>query len=95
MSQSRTVEEGHGEAGVVQGRALGHVQVGEAGGRGRPGPRPRHRDGGDHGAACNGGVRTGSARFYLVYVNTRLKLFTQGYDLLMGMIFRRITCVLL
>ena len=34
------------------------------------------------------------ARFYLVYVNTRLKLFTQGYDLLMGMIFRRITCVL-
>ena len=22
------------------------------------------------------------ARFYLVYVNTRLKLFTQGYDLL-------------
>ena len=32
--------------------------------------------------------------YNLVYVNTRLKLFNQGYDLLMGMIFRQITCVL-
>ena len=53
MRQSRTVEEGHGEAGVVQGGALGHVQVRQVGRRGRARPWPRYWDGGDHGTAWN------------------------------------------
>ena len=50
MGEARAVEERHGEAGVLHGGALGHVQVGEGGrGRGRAGPSHRHRR--DHGAA--------------------------------------------
>lgn len=50
MCEARAVEERHGEAGVLHGGALGHVQVGEGGrGRGSAGPRHRHRR--DHGAA--------------------------------------------
>ena len=49
MRQSRTVEEGHGEAGVVQGGALGHVQVDQ----GQLGLLPHDVDGGYHWTACN------------------------------------------
>ena len=50
VCEARAVEERHGEAGVLHGGALGHVQVGEGGrGRGSAGPRHRHRR--DHGAA--------------------------------------------
>ena len=50
VCEARAVEERHGEAGVLHGGALGHVQVGE-GGRGRGGAGPRHRHRRDHGAA--------------------------------------------
>ena len=39
VCEARAVEERHGEAGVLHGGALGHVQVGE-GGRGRGGAGP-------------------------------------------------------
>ena len=48
VGEAGTVEEGHGQPGVVQGRALGHVQEAQHRGGGGRGAGPGHRDRGDH-----------------------------------------------
>ena len=48
MWEAGAVKESHGEAGVVQGPALRHVQEAQHGGGGGGGPGAGHRDGGDH-----------------------------------------------
>lgn len=49
MGHQLAVEDDHVEAGVVQGGALGHVQVDQ----GQLGLLPHDVDGGHHRAACN------------------------------------------